>query len=353
MTRPRTLTLALATLALAGCADPTVAPARELAPGTALAATTDGGKGNQGGGKGDQGDGTGGGQGAASGAVIPLPRGFTPEGITAGRGQTLYVGSLSTGAIWRGDARRGEGALLVPAQAGRILVGLAYDRRGHRIFAAGGPTGQAHVFDAATGRVLATYQLAPAGQAFVNDVVVLRDAVYLTDSFRPVLYRIPLGAGGGLPASAAAVQTIPLGGEWTQVAGQFNANGIVALPNARTLLVVNSTTGALFRVDPSTGRATRLALAGGATVPGGDGLVRRGRHLYVVQGQLNRVSVVRLGADRASGAIERTITSPEFRIPTTAALVANALYVVNGRFDVAPPPAPAPNVEFQVVRVRR
>src|SRR5215207_10886329 len=78
---------------------------------------------------------------AAPGAVFPeviaLPNGFWPEGIDFGRGHTFYVGSLATGAIWRGDARTGTGALLVSAPAGREAVGLKYDPRTDRLVVAG------------------------------------------------------------------------------------------------------------------------------------------------------------------------------------------------------------------------
>ena len=42
-------------------------------------------------------------------ARIDLPSGWMPEGITAGRGNTIYVGSLAGGGVWAGDVRTGEG----------------------------------------------------------------------------------------------------------------------------------------------------------------------------------------------------------------------------------------------------
>ena len=35
--------------------------------------------------------------------VIPLPDGFQPEGTATGKGTTFYVGSIPTGAVYRGD----------------------------------------------------------------------------------------------------------------------------------------------------------------------------------------------------------------------------------------------------------
>src|SRR3954449_2954478 len=76
--------------------------------------------------------------------TIPLPNGFAPEDITAGPGHTFFVGSLSTGGIYKGTSRTGRGPLLAPSADGPT-TGLYLERkRGHdRLWAAGGPTGQA------------------------------------------------------------------------------------------------------------------------------------------------------------------------------------------------------------------
>jgi sugar lactone lactonase YvrE len=170
--------------------------------------------------------------------------------------------------------------------------------------------------------------------------------VYVTDSNDDVLYRIPLGPGGALPAPDAA-SALPLGGEYRQVAG-FNANGIEASPDGRTLLVVNSATGILYRVDAQTGVAAAVSL-GGATLTAGDGLLLVGRTLYVVRNRLNRVAVVRLGPDYATGVVEREITSPAFDVPTTVAAFGGSLYAVNGRFTTPS----TPTTPYAVVRVDR
>lgn len=49
------------------------------------------------------------------------------------------------------------------------------------------------MIDTRTGAVLASYRFADA-PTFVNDVALTRDAAWFTDSNRPVLYRLPLGA---------------------------------------------------------------------------------------------------------------------------------------------------------------
>ena len=122
---------------------------------------------------------------------------------------------------------------------------------------------------------MAVYTLTSVTPTFINDVIVTRDAAYFTDSSNPVFYRLPLGPGGRLP-EAGAVQTIPLGGDYAHVSG-LNLNGIEATPNGKTLIAVHSTLGVLYSIDPDTGVARTIDLAG-ASLTGGDGLLLQGRH---------------------------------------------------------------------------
>lgn len=277
--------------------------------------------------------------------VIALPAGWLPEGIAVGKGSTFYSGSRANGAIYRGDLRTGEGAVFAPGATGRVAVGLAVDLRGRYLFAAGGPTGEAHVYDAGTGALVASYELTSPG-TFVNDVIVTRDAAYFTDSARAFLYRVALGPGGFVDP-AATVEQLPLGGDWVQVAG-FNANGIEATPSGDWLIVVNSTTGALFRVDPETGDATEIDL-GGASVTAGDGILLHGSTLYVVRNRLNVIAVVELSPDLLEGTVTREITSPRFDVPTTIAEFGSSLYAINARFTTPP----TPTTPYSVVKVPR
>jgi sugar lactone lactonase YvrE len=272
---------------------------------------------------------------------LALPDGFQPEGIAIGHRPVAYLGSLVDGDIYRLDLRTGAGRVISQGP-GTPSVGLKVDRRG-RLFVAGGSGGDGRVVDTRTGKVLASYHFADA-PTFINDVVLTRRAAYFTDSSNAQLYRVPLGRH---VATQAQVTTIPLGGEWEQTPG-FNANGIARTPDGRALLVVQSSTGFLFRVSPRTGSATRVDL-GSTLLTNGDGLLVKGRTLYAVQNQLNRIAVVRLGRCGRSGTLQRTITSPDFDVPTTVARFRGSLYLPNARFGTPP----TPTTEYAVVRVRR
>jgi sugar lactone lactonase YvrE len=278
--------------------------------------------------------------------VIALPTGFQPEGIAVGKGHTFFVGSIPTGDVYRGDLRTGQGSILVDAQAGRSATGLEVDER-QRLFVAGAGTGQAYVYDARTGAPLATFQLATGlDPTFINDVVVTRTAAWFTDSFRAVLYRLAIAPDGTL----GAVTTVPLIGGQFVLGPQFNANGIDATPNGKTLVIVQSNTGMLFKVDPSMGYADRIELTGGDAASG-DGILLDGKTLYVVQNFLNQLAVIRLSAHLDSGTVVRHLTDADFKIPTTIAEHGRRLYAVNARFDLAE--ADRPTAVYSVVQLRK
>src|SRR3954469_13124021 len=255
---------------------------------------------------------------------LNLPNGWQPEGIAAGAGNQLFVGSLSSGAVIRVDARTARSPIVDAGRRGRAATGLK--RSGNRLFVSGADGGRAWVYDARSGRQLKACQLAPAGQAsFVNDVVVTAQGAYFTVSRRNALYLVPRDLSN---ARAIALTGIPL-------QPGNNLNGIVATPDGRTLIAVQTNAGRLWRIDPATGRATAIDL-GGASVANGDGLLLRGRTLYVVRNSDTRSAVVSLSADLASGRVTRTITSRSFDIPTTVARIGARLYAVNARFTTTP-----------------
>jgi sugar lactone lactonase YvrE len=270
--------------------------------------------------------------------VIPLPNGWQPEGIATGKGHTFYVGSIPTGAIYRGDLRTGEGAVFIQGETGRAATGLKY--AGGRLYVSGAGTGKAFVYDARNGALLKEYQLATgAGGTFINDVVVTKSGAYFTDSQRSVIYRVPKDLG--------AAQTIPLTGDFQFVPG-FNLNGIDATANGKTLVAVQSNTGKLFTIDPATG-ATKQIDTGAATFVNGDGILLHGKTLYVVQNRDNKVAVVKLASDLTSGTLARTITDSDFDVPTTLARHGKRLYAVNARFTTPP----GPTTTYSVVQIRR
>jgi len=277
---------------------------------------------------------------------IELPDGFLPEGITIARRHrtpTAWFGSRADGDIYAANLRTGRGKVIHQGP-GTASVGLKIDKRA-RLFVAGGPTGTARVVDARSGALLRDYPLT-TGESFVNDVLLTKSSVWLTDSRQAQLYRLKLGRKGSLPAPGD-VQRLPLRGEWTQApSGTNSANGISTTPDERALLVIDSATATLFRVNPRTGTATSVDLRG-VPMTNGDGLLREGRTLYVVQNRLNRVAVVSLDRSGRSGKVKRYLTSDDFEVPTTVARFGKSLWLPNAKFG-------SPDqIEFWATRIDR
>ena len=103
--------------------------------------------------------------------VIVLPGASSTEGIAVGRGSTFYAGYLLRGDIFRGDLQRGTADGFIASPAGRMATGMKVDVPSGLLFVAGGPTGQAYVYDTATGATVAIYQLGDsAAGTSINDV---------------------------------------------------------------------------------------------------------------------------------------------------------------------------------------
>jgi sugar lactone lactonase YvrE len=269
---------------------------------------------------------------------IALPDGFRPEGIAAGKGNSVYVGSIPTGQVLEIDTRTGASREAVPARADHAAIGLKYDDHKKRLFVSGGPTGKAFVYDARSGAELAAFQLTAVGQpTFINDVVLTRDVAYFTDSMQPVIYAVKRDLSRVTPI---ALEDFPM-------EPGINLNGIEASSNGRALLAIQSPTGVLWRIDPRTGQNAPVDL-GGAELTNGDGLLLLGgRVLLVVQNRLNQIAVVWLDRDFRSGRVVHTITDPDFDVPTTVAFQRGSLFLPNARFTTPP----TPDTEYWVTRV--
>jgi sugar lactone lactonase YvrE len=273
--------------------------------------------------------------------VIDLPVGFFPEGIEIGDGHDVYVGSIRTGAIWKGSLQDGTGDLLVK-ENGRTINGVKYDKRSRSLYAAGRDSGKGYRYDGDTGELLNEFEFVDNG--FVNDIVITKDAAYFTDSFNAQLYVLPLTNQGVI---AGPHFTLTLGCDFESDANaRINANGIEVTQDGKLLIIVNSATGLIYTVDPTDGCATEINL-GGDNVKTADGLVLSAHTLYAVENRNNRIAKIALAPDFASGVVVTYLTNSEFDVPTTAALFGNSLYTPNAKFNIVDNRADTP---YEIVR---
>ena len=249
------------------------------------------------------------------------------------------MGSIPTGRVLEIDTKTGAQREAVPAREGHAAIGLKYDGRRHRLFVSGGPTGKAFVYGASSGAELAAFQLTAPGQpTFINDVVLTHRG--------GVFHGLP--AAGDLRGEARPVRRqADRADRLPDDRGSNNLNGIEAAEDGRVLLAVQSSEGVLWRIDPETGSNAPVDLHG-AALTDGDGLLLIGeRTLLVVQNRANQIAVVKLSKRFRSGRVVRTITHPDFDVPTTVASKRGSLYLPNARFTTPP----LPDTDYWVTRV--
>ena len=277
---------------------------------------------------------------AAGGRIFALPgEQVFPEGVAYQEATgDFFVGSTTDGTLYRGNVETGDVEVFVTGVAGAAAVGMKLDGQG-RLYVASGQTGFVTVHDTATGDLLAVFDNGLGPNTFLNDVAIAPSGdVYVTDSFNPFVFRIPAGALAGAPASPVAGTPVAargalevgvdLNGTAFAFGEGFNANGIVVTPDGANLVVAQTNTGTLYRIELASGAVTPIDL-GGENLPG-DGMLLDGQTLYVVsEGQ---IAVVELGADYATGTVVGRFGDPSFATPTTIARYDGCLLVVNSQF---------------------
>jgi hypothetical protein len=70
-----------------------------------------------------------------------------------------------------------------------------------------------------------------------------------------------------------------------------------------------------------------------------------------VQNRSNQIAVVKLSKRFRSGRVVKTITHPDFDVPTTVAEQNGSLFLPNARFGTVPPPDTADTADYWITRV--
>lgn len=256
-----------------------------------------------------------------------------PEGVAYDPASgDFFVGSTQDGTVYRGNVGEGPGEMevfLEPGGDGREgVTGMKVDAAG-RLWIAGRRTGRAFVYDARSAELVKILETSGGGSALINDVTVTPDAAYFTDSFRPVIFRVPL-----TPRGVGEIEPwLNLEGTSIEYGDGFNLNGIAATGDGRYLITVHFATGELFRIDAESKEATQVNL-GGETLATGDGLLLDGRTLYVVRENPGEVVPVELSEDFTAGKVGEPFSDPSLRFPTTVAKHDDRLLVVNSQLNM-------------------
>ncbi|MEU6589920.1 SMP-30/gluconolactonase/LRE family protein [Streptomyces sp. NPDC046881] len=275
-----------------------------------------------------------------------------PEGIGLDpRTGNAFVGSYTTGAVYRAAPGRRTAEVFLPAGAdGRHTAnGLKVDRAG-RLWVIDSTSG-VDVYDVRDRALLARFRVPGDEPRFVNDLAIAPDGTaYLTDSTRAVVYAV---TPADLSRARGTVASLRVGHDLSAVRdprspAAYTLNGIVADPAGRYLLVVDMTGGGLYRIDLASGAVRQVALHGG-DLKHGDGLELAHGTLWVAHNTVNTVSRWHLDADAHTARLEQRVTDAALQIPTTLARRHGRLLVVRSQFDKGGPMGPGtPETPFTV-----
>lgn len=286
--------------------------------------------------------------------VIPGER-LATESITSSRDGTVFVGSVSTGQIFR--ARPGAATaepFIAPKTNGLTGVfGVFADDASNTLWACSGmpafgppqegapppPPSTLHAFDLSSGAPKGKWEMPTAG-AFCNDVAVGRDGTaYASDTQNMQIARLKpgaqslevwAGADGAFGPSGGVLDGIAVLGD-TVLVNALRTNKIFAVPIQR---------------DGSAGKVTEVKLD--SAVEGPDGMRSFGNNALLVAegGGGGKVSKIVLNDAKTEG--KRTVLKSGFPDgPVAVTVVDENVYVLEGQLSAlfAPPGSPPPPVK--------
>ncbi len=268
--------------------------------------------------------------------IYSLPgTGVFPEGITADD-ETFYVTATGDGAVFRGTLGQPDLETFLEGgsdgRTGAAGIDVTDDDDVDRLVIAGGTTGTVWIYNSESGELVGTFTNGLGeDDTFLNDVAIADNGdAYITDSRNPALYRIPADLVRDGAQDGPLESFVDFAGTEFEYGEGFNANGIVEVDDA--LVIGQSSTGNLYRVDVNSKEVTQVDL-GGETLENADGLELDDDTLYAVRNSDGLIATVDLADDGTSGRVTGEITDPSFAYPTTVAATDDRLLVVNSQFD--------------------
>lgn len=260
-------------------------------------------------------------------------RDFIPEGIAAGTGGELYLGSIRHGEIVRiGEtlARASDGphwsvfGMRLAADGRLWFVSSAISEFAALDPADEGKTGL-FAIDTNSGEIVVRALLHSTGNKQVLGDLILVDAdtIFLADQTDGIVYRYTIS-----------------GGEFATVVerGHFGSPQGLVLDESGAYLYVADYIGGLYRLELATGEIGRVTPIDSASDYGIDGLYRYGNKLVAIQNGIrpNRVVQFELSADGSAVIASRVLAMnlPEFDEPNLGVMRGDEfLFIANSHWN--------------------
>ncbi|MCR9142938.1 MAG: SMP-30/gluconolactonase/LRE family protein [bacterium] len=266
-------------------------------------------------------------------ALTVQSQGLFPEGLEYDDGRDAFlITSLTQGQVHA--VREGQTPeLIVDDQDLVSAIGLRIDRERDLLFVCSSDPGVSAKTAPATQKQLAglgVYDLNSGekkkfirldalndGAQFCNDIALgPKGALYVTNSFSPVVYKVDADLKASVLAEEPAL-----------AANGFGLNGIVMA--GKQLLVAHSVAGSLHTVDPASGAMARVDLSD--SIEHADGLVLLApNRVAVAQNAINQVAVFE-STDNWKTAKRVRVYDQGFSFPTTGVFANGKLFYLNGK----------------------
>ena len=257
-----------------------------------------------------------------------------PEGIAySHKSKSFYVSSLHYGKIgkvdWKGnyttfiEDKEIISAIGILADEKRNLLYVAISDPGVSVkTAAAMKIAKLGVFDLTTGKKKFITNLDSFGSIknlFANDITVDKSGtIYVTNSATPVIHKVSQDGLGSVFASSDL---------WNKEG--FNLNGIVCNQEKNYLIVAQSNTGELYKVDIKTKKITKVITE---PILGADGMVLHKNELIVISNSSKKIIKLTSTDNWATAKNEGEVIS-EMTFPTTGTRVNGKYYILNAKLN--------------------
>ena len=258
-----------------------------------------------------------------------------PEGIAySHKAKSFYVSSLHYGKIGKVDWT-GKYSTFIDDKESISAIGIAADEKRNLLYVAISDPGVSVKTTAAMKIAkIGAYDLTTGKRKFITDLAILNTTgggnfandmafdnagnIYLNNSASPIIYKIN---------QTGKAEVFVTSDDWKKEG--FNLNGIVCNQKVNYLLVCQSNTGEIYKVDIKTKKISKTTTS---PILGDDGLIFHKNELIVISNSSRKI-IKLISNDNWTSAKNVGEVNSEMTFPTTGTRVNGKYYVLNAKLN--------------------
>ena len=258
-----------------------------------------------------------------------------PEGVAySHKAKSFYVSSLHYGKIGKVDWT-GKYSTFIDDKESISAIGIAADEKRNLLYVAISDPGVSVKTTAAMKIAkIGAYDLTTGKRKFITDLAILNTTgggnfandmafdnagnIYLNNSASPIIYKID---------QIGKAEVFVTSDDWKKEG--FNLNGIVCNQKDNYLLVCQSNTGEIYKVDIKTKKISKTTTS---PILGADGLIFHKNELIVISNSSRKI-IKLISNDNWISAKNVGELNSEMTFPTTGTRVNGKYYVLNAKLN--------------------